>query len=374
MKFETPERMPVERLRLDRRSPRLVGEDEATSDEALVARLYRRYDLEELLLSISANGYMDIEPLVATVDAEDTGANGDLTVLEGNRRLAAVRLLRDPELVDRIRDSEGLHLPVPPMDPARRNTLDSVTVYPVASREDARSFIGFKHINGAAKWNAYAKSRFAAEWYRSGRGTSLDLAAVSDAIGDKFDTLKRMVTAIHVLDQAKREGLYDIEDRATRQFGFSRLYVALSRSEFMDYLGLRPGRTRNPTPDPVPKERFDELRKALVWIFGSAPDGTRSVIGSQNPDIERLGEVLAHPRSVRVLDETGSLYLAHKSVRAEDRELAASLVVARDNLRTAVGLLRSYDGQDRSILDIAEDMRETATTVHRRVREKRQTR
>ena len=96
MEIETTTRVPVERLRLDRRNPRLIGGDEEASDEAIITRLYLAADLGELLQSIAANGYMDIEPLVVVVDPDSE--NDDLTVLEGNRRLAALRLLREPDL------------------------------------------------------------------------------------------------------------------------------------------------------------------------------------------------------------------------------------------------------------------------------------
>ena len=64
MELETTTKVPVERLRLDRRNPRLLGQAEDASDESIIARLYRSAELDELLQSISANGYLDIEPLV----------------------------------------------------------------------------------------------------------------------------------------------------------------------------------------------------------------------------------------------------------------------------------------------------------------------
>ena len=94
MELETITKVPVERLRLDRMNPRLVGEGATASDEWIIARLHRSAELDELLQSISANGYLDIEPLV--VMAEDDGDDGGLIVLEGNRRFATLRLLREP--------------------------------------------------------------------------------------------------------------------------------------------------------------------------------------------------------------------------------------------------------------------------------------
>ena len=249
--------------------------------------------------SIVANGYMDIEPLVVMHDSRSS--NGELIVLEGNRRLAALRLLRESDLVNRIYSSESLRISIPPITGEKRNTLDEVSVYPVADRDRARAFIGFKHINGPAKWDAYAKARFAAEWYKQQQSEGVNLAAIARAIGDKHDTIKRMVSAIYVLQQAKNEELFDIEDRYNRRLNFSHLYTALSRSQYMEYLGLGAAWARHdPKPNQVPRAKLQELRKVLIWIYGSKTDGIRPVVRSQNPDIKRLGEVLVHAEGCHV--------------------------------------------------------------------------
>lgn len=204
--LETITKVPVERLRLDRESPRLVGEAAEASDEWIVARLYRSADLDELLQSLSASGYLDIESLV--VMACHDGDDGGLIVLDGNRRLAALRLLREPALVQRIASAENLRISVPAVDDALRATFDQVSVYRVASRERARAFIGFKHMKGPGKWDAYRKARFAADWYRAGGADGSALEQIAGAIGDRHDTVRRMVAAFYVLEQAEREGLF----------------------------------------------------------------------------------------------------------------------------------------------------------------------
>ena len=282
MKLETITKVPVERLRLDRESPRLAGETAEASDEWIVARLYLSAQLDELLLSLSANGYLDIEPLVVMVDHD--ADDGGLIVLEGNRRLAALRLLREPGLARRITSAANLRVSVPAVDDSLRATFDHVSVYRVASRERARALIGFKHMKGPAKWDAYRKARFAADWYRTGGADQSALEQIAAAIGDRHDTVRRMVSAIYVLEQAEREGLFDIEDRDSPKFAFSHLYAALSRSQYADYLGLGSGWLRHgPMRNPVPRERFDELRRVLVWLYGSKSDEVRPVVEMMNP-------------------------------------------------------------------------------------------
>ena len=370
MRLETVTKVPVERLRLDQMNPRLVGEGATAPDEWIIAQLYRAAELDELLQSMSANGYLDIEPLV--VMGGNGTDDGGLIVLEGNRRLATLRLLREPELARRIASREKLRITPPPVDDGLRATFDRVSVYPVASRERARAFIGFKHINGPAKWDAYAKARFAAEWYQRGRGDGVGLEEIAKAIGDRHDTVKRMVAGIYVLEQARREQLFDIEDRHSRKFNFSHLYTALARSQYMDYLGLETAWSRyDPDTNPVPPERLPRLKQVLVWIYGSKADDAEPVVRKQNPDIKRLGDVIANAEGRLVLEQGRSLDVAHASTEPADRRFTASLLRARDELRDVAGAMRAYDGRDQSLLDIAEDVKETADVVYARMAKKR---
>ena len=247
-------------------------------------------------------------------------------------------------------------------------SLAEVSVYRVLDRDAARSFIGFKHINGAAKWESYAKAKFAAEWYKSG---SVSLEEISEKIGDRHDTIKRMVAAIYVLDQAERGGVFSLADRKITKFNFSHLYTALSRSTYMAYLGLETAWSRyDPQPDPVPADKLDRLREVLVWIYGSKEDDKEPVVQSQNPDIKNLGDTLASAEGLHILRAGGTLAEAHASTRPADETLSASLIRARSVLREAANSLRGYDGRDQSLLNIAEDISETAETIYERMRKK----
>jgi hypothetical protein len=362
--LEDTTKVSVDWLKLDRENPRLVGISARTTEESIVAQLYRGEELGELLQSIAANGYLDIEPLIVWLAPEDQ----KFTVLEGNRRLAAIKLFREPTLLDAITKSERLKIGVPKISPAVEATLAQVSVYRVPDRDAARSFIGFKHINGAAKWESYAKAKFAAEWYKSG---NVSLEEISEKIGDRHDTIKRMVAAIYVLEQAERQSAFSLLDRKITKFNFSHLYTALSRTTYMAFLGLETAWSRyDPQPDPVPADKMDRLREVLVWIYGSKEDNKEPIIQSQNPDIKNLGETLASAEGLHILRAGGTLTEAHASTRPADETLSAALIRARSTLREAANNLRGYDGRDQSLLNIAEDVSETAQTIFDRMRKK----
>lgn len=361
--LETVTRISVDRLELDFCNPRLERALAEHSEENMIAHLYRAEDLGELLQSIAANGYMDIEPFIVLQESEQ------FTVLEGNRRLSAVRLLRDVELARRISQKTQTIIQIPEISEKKRNTLNRISVYRVKSREDADAFIGFKHINGAARWNSYAKARFVTRWHKTG---SMSLDSIANQIGDRHATVKRMVHAIYVLEQAQKDSLFDLEDRWNPRFSFSHLYTALSRPDYRKFLGLDTEWSNyEPGPNPVPLDKRDHLREVFQWIYGSRQDSTDPVVKSQNPDIKRLGEVLGNTESLAILRAGRPLEEAYKSTQPAEQKFADSLLRARAEVREVSHHLRGFDGEDTALIDIAEDISETAQAIYERMTKKR---
>lgn len=355
-------KVQVDLLALDCLNPRLFPTSDESNEVDLIARLYRSEDLSELLQSIAANGYLDIEPLIVLKE------NENLTVLEGNRRLAAIRLFQNRDLARQILQRTGLKITIPEFPDRFHSTIRVVSVYRVDSREEARPFIGFKHINGAAKWESYAKGKFAADWYRN-EGTSL--SAIATQIGDRHDTIKRMVNAIYVLEQAERSEVFDLSDRASPRFNFSHLYTALSRASYMRYLGLEEAWTRfDPKPDPVSQKKLGNLREVLRWLYGSKEEDIDPIILSQNPDIRLLGEVLENDEGLSILKATRSLSEAHLSTAPASQRFSDSLLRARREVRKASNNLRGFDGRDQALIGIAEDISETAQAMLARMSRK----
>ena len=341
----------VDRLSFDRDNPRYSSDKGLPhdTDEQIVVFLNETSDLAELLQSISTSGYVDIEPLIVV------GSGDKLIVLEGNRRLAALRVLTDAKLAARC------NITPPPITPGKEDTLRSVTVYRVTERNDARDFIGFKHINGAHRWDSIAKARYAAAWLDEEREKGdggLTLREIARRMGDRHSTLQRMVSGYYVLKQAEDKQLFDVEDREQgKQFSFSHLYTALTRPGYRNYLGLsEEARSAEPHENPVPEERYSELRQVMLWLFGSDPDAIPAVIRSQNPHIKQLSEVLENPKARKIMLESNDLPRAYAEVDSPIRQFERRLVQAHGATEDSLQKVSSYDGKDKTLLELAEDI------------------
>lgn len=340
--------VPPLQLTFDKTNPRYTPDKRPGNDTdlAVIQYLDRTADLAELVESIAASGYIDIEPLIVTPRGVD------LVVLEGNRRLAALKILLLPEL------ARQAGIGVPELSDDVVQTLQSVSVFKVPNERNARELIGFKHINGPQTWDSYAKARYAARWLDEelDKGDSaLSLTDIAARMGDKHATLYRIVSAVYVLEQAEAESLFAVEDRNVRGFSFSHLYTALTYSEYRDFIGLpRADRSANPERNPVQPKFLDNLRMLLVWLYGSKSAEIKPAIKSQNPDLNSLKRVLGHPIARRAMMERGDLHTAlEMTIDGSDR-FARALFDAQASLKLATGEL-SNATTDKELLDVSED-------------------
>jgi len=210
-------------------------------------------------------------------------------VLEGNRRLAALKILREENIAKEV------GIVVQKLDMKKLQTTEKVNVIRKKNPLDARAYIGFKHINGPQRWDAYAKAKFATNWYKDFLKKNKTIEDVARQLGDNNDTIRSFVSSILILEQAENYDIYNIKDKTSKgKFAFSHLYTALDRSEYRNFLGLKQGWNTNPIENPIPRKYLNNLREVLVYIYGSKKDDKQALVKSQNPDIKKLGIILTN--------------------------------------------------------------------------------
>ncbi|MFH0227089.1 ParB N-terminal domain-containing protein [Vibrio furnissii] len=331
-------------LVLDANNPRLFLEARGRDQESLLKSLANTADLKELIQSITENGYLSIEPLI--IAEHDDGEH--FVVLEGNRRLAAIRLLKDRELAKRCRISTPETL-----SPEVQESLEEVAVYRVAKVSDARSLIGFKHVNGPHKWESYAKAQFAYKWYIDEKDHGLTIDDIAAKLGDNNNTVRALVSAMFVLEQAKSTKTYDINtDRTASKFAYSHFYTALNRSEYKEFLGLDKNWSLDPVENPIKEENLERLNHVLVGLYGSKADKRPPVISSQNPDLKHFGEVLTNEES----------YDVFKSEHTSLKELYALAGDPLQHIKDAFIKINSQLDTISTVLDRATELDEATKT------------
>jgi hypothetical protein len=347
--------IPIEELHFDRHNPRLAeyGIETATPEKEILKVLWEAMDVLELVQSISASGFFPHEALII---AEE---NGKKIVIEGNRRLAAVKMLLNPS----VAKENGWDILAPSKD-----ILQSLQTLPVilASRKESWRYLGFKHVNGPAKWTSYAKAAYIAQVHRDFK---IPLEDIAGQIGDQHNTVQRLYRGLMVLEQAERAKVYDREDRFNKRLAFSHLYTGLDYDGIGEFLKLTPKEVETTTP--VPKSKIKELGELLVWLYGSKKEKKEAVVRSQNPHLRQLNAVLSSRESLAALRAGVDLSKAFEISRPPAQLFEESLLAAKRDLTTARAYLTTGDNGTDGLLRMAGTVAELAADIYEEMERKR---
>ena len=231
-------------------------------------------------------------------------------MIEGNRRLTAVKLLCDDALCRELKISN-----LPRITREAKIKLETLPVV-ICTREEIWAFLGFKHINGPQAWESYPKASYVA-WVHNDLGVPLE--EISRRIGDKHSTVARLYDAMMVLEQAEEEDVFDREDRYRRHFSFSHLTTGLGYSGVQAYLGLPKGDRTIGKKRPIAKANIGKAGEFLTWLYGSKSKNVPPVVQSQNPDLRHLDEVLKNKQAVAALQKGLPLSISLEISKGDDR-------------------------------------------------------
>ena len=330
--FNRYSRIPVSQLRLDGENPRLLL-PESPSQEYLTQRLYEEESLDELAPSFAENGFFAEEPLVVIPE----GNQADIwIVVEGNRRLATIKLLLDLDLRERV-SVDGW----PMLDVHQRRLLEEIPCVKYNDRDEVFPYLGFRHITGAKKWDPFQRARFVSQLVDSGR----TLSEIEELVGDSTRAVKKLYQDFIVHRQVKDETDFPVRRLTNR---FSLLEVLLSQRPVKSHLGIPRALPNERTDYVVPEEKLDDLVEILGWVFG---DGTEMPVITDSREISKnLAPVIASPEALQHLRVTRNLMEAYDRTDGELVYLNRKLRSARSALEEVIKLLPQFqkDNEARS--------------------------
>ena len=340
-------------LLFDKENPRMVEFGASDySEERLINLLWKEMAVDELVLSILAYGFFEHEPLYVM-----KGGNGKYIVLEGNRRLAAIRSILHPDIVSGGKMDKYTSQITPDL-------IDSLTEHiPVIVLEDrskAWRLLGFKHVNGPAKWGSYAKAKYIAQVHNS---FGIDLKKIAEQIGDTNKTVRKLYQGLMVLEQACNQAEFSIDDIKTPRLFFSHLYTAIGYEKFRKFISI-PDDFED--PNPVPTDKVKNLQEVMDWLYGSKKRGIDQCVKSQNPDLRHFVDILDNDLSVAAMRSGSGLEVAYDLSIDDNDALRDALAKARIALDKATSKIGSFDG-DEGLVRQAGTIMQLAESVYERL-------
>ena len=349
MSDKSVQMISVDKLLFDRKNPRLAEHDikSGTEKDEIVSILWNEMDVMELTKSISASGFFPHEQLIVI-----PSKNGKYTVIEGNRRLAAITVL----LERRYADENGWDVPV--ITEELKQNLLKLPVF-VESREKSWRFLGFKHVNGPAKWSSYAKAKYISDVHNDYK---VPLADIARQIGDGHRTVQRLYRGLMVLEQAEREKVFDRDDRYRSRLAFSHLYTGLDYDGIGNFLSLKDANEED--RNPIPNEKLSELGEICNWLYGSKKQRLEPLIQRQNPNLRQLDAVTRSRGAMAALRDTRNLEQAFEISQPANTVLEQALLRAKRDLQKVQSYLTTGYDKSEELLRVAGSVANIADAVY----------
>jgi len=337
----------VDDLNLDPLNPRLGRENTGNNvSQEKVLSMMQDWTLEELAVSFVENGFWPQEALI--IVKEKLYGSIINVVVEGNRRLAALRLLAlavSGKAISRKWEEIIANKKIP------RTLFTKVPYLIASSRDEVDAFLGFRHVTGIKEWRPAEKAEFIAKLIEK-RKLSYD--EVRKQIGSKTPTVRQHYISYRLLIQME-----DREDIALEKVEkkFSVLYLSLRTEGVQKYLQIDIQADPTKAKKPVPPSRLKALTHFAQWLFG---DDKTPPLFTDSRYVDKLGKALESEKAVEYLERTPSpnFDFALRVAGADEPELVDLLESAADNIELSLGRLHQHANSkkiksavDRVILD-----------------------
>lgn len=224
-------RFSVASLHLDPKNPRLGRETSARAPREIIQYLFEHDKALDVAESIAERGYFPNEPLLAIKEGEQ------VVVVEGNRRLAALKGLREPGLLEGVYQRKLERLRRQMEDP---NDIAAVPVTIAPSRRATDRQIAGRHVGTPVlAWQAENRASFILDKLAEGYTD----AQLHDQLGFSTPDIQAARQTRAIADMARALDLPE-EVKAKLENPRAKLFTTLERvfdsSVGRDYLMVEP--------------------------------------------------------------------------------------------------------------------------------------
>lgn len=340
--------IPVSQLHLDKSNPRLPLSKRGDSEVDIINYLLLEASTIELMEAIGESGFFSGE-LLLVVKNDD----GGYTVVEGNRRLCSVKLLKDPSLAKYKKSSvqsiaSSVRVPAPDKLPC--------LIFP--RRESILNYLGFVHVTGKQSWGQLQKGRYLYEYYTrmaSGDYTA-DCKKIAKVIGSTSPYVARLLRAFSIYLKVEDEGFYSIEGLSDISFHLNYLVDGLNKENIRKFLNV------NLSEDNLDDVNLDNLELLVHWWFEKTEGQSR--IKGDSESLKMLNAILGNAVALDAFQNKGvTIERAYMMTDDFGTQIQRSLKMALQELENADDLVVNIDKFDQSILNDLSAIRKIASKI-----------
>lgn len=343
----------VQSLHFDLLNPRIPASRRSQGPEAILNYMIDNENIVDLIASIGEQGFFPGEPLLVVGTKSSPEA---YDVVEGNRRLAALKLLNNPDLATSKRGTisqlvaEADHHPV------------EVEAIEFTDRNEILDYLGYRHITGVDDWDSLQKARYLqqlADRHRSEYPDPNNLYRhLAKLIGSRSDYVRKLLIGFNLYSGIESNEFYGIPGLSEETFSFSLLTTAMSYSNISDFVGIESDESSSGVND-------TNLQLLVDWMFRENSENQTRIPESRS--LKTLNAVVANDTARtafidgRTLEEAGLL-------TNEPRENFHKLVEqAYNRLQLAQDSVHHISQFEESDIRLCENTKNLARTIYNMV-------
>jgi len=348
--------LETKKLDFDPQNPRFFRLNDASNAATVIEEMLDDESVHDLMLSIGQQGYFPGEPLLAVK------SGNKYIVVEGNRRLAAVKLLNG-DLQPPKRKMKGVLEIIE--DTTHKPSKLPCIVY--SNREDVLRYIGYRHITGVKEWDSLSKAKYLKELhdtFYADDEKELVLKNLAREIGSKAHYVATLLTALNLYEVAHDSDFFDLPMKAA-DVEFSYITTALGYSKITSWLGLQDKKDfQNPNLNE------ENLKRLFSWFFVLDQQG-RTIIG-ESRRIKDIAAVVEKEEAIEVLMKSSNLDEAYLYTSGEKVALDKALNAASIKLRIVWDMLLKAKELTIEHEDAASEIFESSKNIRNQIRNKRE--
>jgi ParB-like chromosome segregation protein Spo0J len=322
-------------LQLDPKNPRLGRHNiEANLSQDQILDLMKDWTLDELAVSFLESGFWPQEALL--VVEEKLYKQPQLVVVEGNRRLAALKLLFDAKNGN-LKSSKKWQEIASTGNPEAFKRLEKIPYLKADSRREIQAYLGFRHVTGIKEWDPAEKAEHIARLIDE---HGMTYQQVMRQIGSKTPAVRQNYISYRLLLQMEEDlgeqiSLKQVEKK------FSVLYLSLRTSGVQKYLQIDIHADPQSAKKPVPPDKLQNLVDYALWLFG---DDEREPVVTDSRLVDKFGKVLESADAVKYLkrSEHPIFETAYRLAGGDEAETIELIERAADNIRQALGTVHHF--------------------------------
>lgn len=290
----------ISNLQLDLYNPRLPKSKQGKDDRTVIEYLLLEASTLELMESIGENDFFVGEMLLAIPETEN---EGKYIVIEGNRRLTAVKLLNNPEL------TSAKKIATKEISENAKYKPQELPCLIFKNRDEIQRFIGFVHITGKKSWRMLEKARYLSDLRKSDSFKELSLTNASKEIariiGSRSPYVRKMLISYHLYEIIEDENFYQIDGLSDSTFFLNYFADGLQKENIRAYINVDLDSEK-----PTENLNIEHLKEIVTWWF-KKNEGISRVIGDSE-GMKMLNEVLGNEIALNAFKKGENIYTAYE--------------------------------------------------------------